>query len=188
MSIKGTETEKNLLKSFAGESQARNRYTFFSSKARDEGFMEIAALFEEIANQEKEHGKRFFSFLEGRRVEITASFPAAKIGTTLENLQAAAAGEHEEYSELYPTFAKVARAEGFEEIAKLFEAVSIAERHHEQRFLQFAETIKDNQVFKRNVKVKWCCLNCGYVHEGVEAPESCPSCAHPQAYFMVLPS
>ena len=186
MSIKGTQTEKNLLKSFAGESQARNRYTYFASKARKEGFVRIAMQFEETANQEKEHAKRFFSFLEGGMMEITAEYPAGIVGSTLENLKAAAMGENEEHSKLYPGFAKVAREEGFEEIAQLFEAVSVAEVQHEKQFLSFAKTLENGQTFKRDVEVTWRCLNCGYPYKGVEAPASCPACKHPQAYFEVL--
>lgn len=184
--IKGTQTEKNLLKAFAGESQARNRYTYFGGKARKEGFESIARLFEEIANQEKEHAKRFFSFLEGGMVEIQAAFPAGRIESTLVNLKAAVSGEHEEYSMLYPEFAKVAREEGFEDVAKLFENVSVAERHHEKRFLTCVEILEEGSFFKRSEKVTWCCLNCGYVHRDLEAPNLCPSCAHPQAYFEVI--
>lgn len=186
MSLKGTQTEKNLLKAFAGESQARNRYTYYAGQARKEGLMRIAAQFEETANQEKEHAKRFFSFLEGGDVEISASFPAGKIGTTLENLQAAACGEHEEYSVLYPSFAQTARQEGFEAVAKLFDSISIAEKQHEKQFLHFAENVKNNRVFNSEVKVTWRCLNCGYTHEGVDAPKACPACAHAQAYFEAL--
>lgn len=186
MSLKGTVTEKNLMKAFAGESQARNRYTYFAGQARKEGMMQIAAQFEETANQEKEHAKRFFSLLEGGEVEITAAFPAGKIGTTLENLQAAACGEHEEHSVLYPAFAQTARQEGVEEVAKLFESVTVAEKQHEKQFLRFAESVKNNLVFSRETEVTWRCLNCGYTHDGVEAPKSCPACAHSQAYFEVL--
>lgn len=186
MSIKNTQTEKNLLKAFAGESQARNRYTYYAEQARKEGFMRIAAQFEETANQEKEHAKRFFSFLEGGNVEIAASFPAGKVMSTLENLQAAASGEHEEHSMLYPAFATTARQEGFEAIAKLFEFVSNAEKQHEQQFLNFAESVKANTVFSKSVRVKWRCLNCGYTHESTDAPKACPACAQPQAFFEVL--
>ena len=186
MSIKGTQTEKNLLKAFAGESQARNRYTYFASQARKEGLMQIALQFEETANQEKEHAKRFFSYLEGGMVEITASFPAGKIENTLENLQASAAGENEEHSKLYPAFAQTAREEGFEAIAKLFEFVSNAEKQHERQFLNFAETLKNNSMFTREITVTWRCLNCGYTYEGKIAPSVCPACKHPQAFFEVL--
>lgn len=186
MSIKGTETEKNLLKSFAGESQARNRYTYAAKQARKEGFIEISKKFEEIALQEKEHAKRFFSFLEGGMLEINATYPAGKLETTLENLEAAASGEHEEYSKLYPEFARIARQEGFEEIAKLYEAVSISEKHHEKQFKDFANVLKNNTVFKNTSSVTWQCLNCGYTHDGVEAPEVCPACKHPKGYFAIL--
>jgi len=185
MELKGTQTEKNLLQSFAGESQARNRYTFFASKAKKEGLVQIAAIFEETANQEKEHAKRFFSYLQGGEVEITASFPAGVIGTTLENLQAAASGEHEEWSKAYPEFAKVAREEGFEAIANLFEAVAVAEKRHEERYQEMFSILNNGEVFKRNNVVIWRCRNCGYLHEGTEAPKVCPACLHPQAYFEV---
>jgi rubrerythrin len=185
-SIKGTETEKNLLAAFAGESQARNRYTYFASKAKKEGFVQIADVFEETANQEKEHAKRFFSFLEGGAVEIQAAYPAGVVGTTLENLKAAAAGEHEEHTELYPGFAKVAREEGFEQVAVLFEKVSVAEKQHEKRYNDLAANVEAGRVFKRDESVVWRCRNCGYLHEGTEAPEVCPACAHPQAHFELL--
>ncbi len=184
--IKGTKTEQNLLKAFAGESQARNRYTYFASKAKKEGYDQIAAIFEETAFQEKEHAKRFFSFLEGGEVEITAAFPAGVVGTTLENLKAAAAGENCEYTELYPGFAKVAREEGFEAVAMVFEAVSIAEQQHEKRYLDLAANIDSGKVFKKDSSVVWRCRNCGYLHEGDEAPQMCPACAHPQAYYEEL--
>jgi len=186
MQLQGSLTEKNLLKAFAGESQARNRYTYFASQARKEGFESIAVLFDETANQEKEHAKRFFSFLEGGLVEIQATFPAGRIGSTLENLQAAAAGEHEEHTLLYPGFAKVAQDEGFAGIAKLFENISIAEKQHEHQFSAFAHQFEQNTVFKRAEKTTWRCLNCGYVHRGLEAPKACAACAHPQAYFEAL--
>ncbi len=185
-SIIGTETEKNLLKSFAGEAQARNRYTFFASKAKKEGLMQIADIFLETAAQEKEHGERFFKFLEGGEVEITESFPAGVIGTTLDNLKAAAAGESYEWSNMYPAFAKVAREEGFDRIADAFEAISIAEKQHEKRFNDLAANLEAGKVFKRNGKVVWRCRNCGYLHEAEEAPETCPACLHPQAYFELL--
>jgi rubrerythrin len=185
-SIKGTQTEINLMKSFAGESQARNRYTYFASKAKKDGYVQISDIFTETANQEKEHAKRFFSFLEGGMLEITASFPAGTVGTTLENLLAAAAGEHEEYADLYPGFAKVARAEGFEEIAKVFENISVAEKQHEKRYLDLAANVQSGKVFKKDKKVTWRCRNCGYLHEGEEAPEPCPACDHPQAHFELL--
>jgi len=184
--IKGTRTEQNLLKAFAGESQARNRYTYFASKARKEGYDQIAWIFEETANQEKEHAKRFFGFLEGGMLEITAAFPAGQVGATLENLKAAAAGEHEEYTDLYPGFAKVAREEGFEAVAMVFEAVSVAEKQHEKRYLDLAVNIDAGKVFKRAKAVVWRCRNCGYLHEGTEAPKMCPACAHPQSYYEIL--
>jgi len=182
-SVKGTRTEKNLLASFAGESQARNRYTYLAGQARKDGYEQIAFIFEETANQEKEHAKRFFSYLEGGEVEIQASFPAGVIGSTLENLKAAAAGENLEQTTLYPGFAKVAREEGFEEIADLWDRVSVAERFHEKRYRDFAANIEAGRVFKREQKVVWRCRNCGYIHEGTQAPEKCPACLHPKAYF-----
>ncbi len=184
--IKGTQTEKNLLKAFAGESQARNRYTYFVGAAKKEGYVQIADIFEETANQEKEHAKRFFKFLQGGMVEITAEFPAGKVGTTLENLLAAAAGENEEHTILYPEFAKVAREEGFEAVAKVFEAVCVAEKQHEKRYRDLAKNIEDGTVFKKGSTIVWRCRNCGYLHEGTEAPEACPACAHPKAHFEVL--
>jgi rubrerythrin len=185
-SIKGTKTEKNLLTAFAGESQARNRYTYFSSKARQEGFVQIADIFEETANQEKEHAKRFFKFLEGGEVTVNAAFPAGVIGTTLENLKAAAGGEHYEWTDMYPGFAKTAREEGFEEVAKVLEAVMVAEKQHEKRYNDLAANIANGTVFGKPKKVVWRCRNCGYLHEGEEAPKTCPACAHPQAHFEVL--
>ncbi|HPI92019.1 MAG TPA: ferritin family protein [Deltaproteobacteria bacterium] len=184
--LKGSRTEKNLLASFAGESQARNRYTYFASQARKDGYMQIADIFEETANQEKEHAKRFFKFLEGGEVEITASFPAGVVGTTLDNLKAAAAGEHYEQSEMYPEFAKIAREEGFEVIAKVWDAVSVAERQHEKRYNDLAKNIEAGRVFKREKSVVWRCRNCGYLHEGTDAPAACPACAHPKDYFELL--
>lgn len=186
-SIKGTQTEKNLLTAFAGESQARNRYTYFASKAKKEGYVQIAAIFEETANQEKEHAKRFFKFLEGGEVEIQCSFPAGVIGSTLENLKAAAEGEKEEFTDAYPAFAKVAREEGFESIAVLFEKVCVAEEHHENRYRALAKNIEEGKVFKRDEETVWACRNCGYVHTGADAPEVCPACAHPQAHFELKP-
>ncbi len=185
-SIIGTQTEKNLLKAFAGEAQARNRYTFFASAAKKEGLMQIADIFQETANQEKEHGERFFKFLEGGEIEITESFPAGVISTTLDNLTAAAAGEAYEWSDLYPAFAKVAREEGFKQIAAAFEAISVAEKQHEKRFKDLAANLEAGKVFKRNGKVVWRCRNCGYLHEAEEAPNVCPACLHPQAYFELL--
>jgi rubrerythrin len=184
--IHGTRTEQNLLKSFAGESQARNRYTFFASAARKEGLEQIAQIFEETANQEREHAKRFFSFLQGGDLEITATFPAGKVGTTLENLAAAATGEEEEWQVLYPQFATIAREEGFEAIAKLWDAIIVAEKQHGKRYRDLWTNLSEGKVFKRNGKVVWRCLNCGYLHEGDEAPKVCPACAHPQAWFELL--
>jgi rubrerythrin len=186
MNLKGSHTEKNLLTAFAGESQARNRYTYYASQAKKEGFVQIAAIFEETANQEKEHAKRLFKFLEGGEVEISAAFPAGVIADTLENLKAAAAGENYEWTDMYPTFAEIARQEGFEVIANVFQAIAIAERQHEKRYLDLAKNIADGKVFKKDKPIRWRCLNCGYIHEGPEAPTSCPACAHPQAYFEVL--
>jgi len=185
-SIRGSQTEKNLLKAFAGESQARNRYTFFASAAKKEGLMQIADIFEETARQEKEHGERFFKFLEGGELEVSESFPAGLIGSTLENLQAAAAGESYEWSDLYPAFAKVAREEGFNQIGAAFEAISIAEKQHEKRFNDLANNLLAGRVFKREGKVVWRCRNCGYLHEADQAPDVCPACLHPQAYFELL--
>jgi len=184
--LKGTETEKNLLKAFAGESQARNRYTYFSSQARKEGYEQIAAIFEETAHQEKEHAKRLFKLLEGGELEITAAFPAGGIGTTLENLKAAAAGEHYEHEEMYPAFAEVAEKEGFQAIAAVFRAIAVAEKQHEKRYLALAKNIENGEVFKRKATVIWRCRNCGFLYEGTEAPQACPACAHPQAYFELL--
>lgn len=185
-SLKGTETEKNLLTAFAGESQARNRYTYFAGQAKKEGYQQIAAVFEETANQEKEHAKRFFKFLEGGDVEITCAFPAGVIGNTLENLKAAACGENHEWTDMYPGYAAIARKEGFETIAKVFDAVSVAEKQHEKRYNDFAANIEAGKVFNRKGKEVWRCLNCGYLHEGEEAPELCPACAHPKGYFELL--
>jgi rubrerythrin len=185
-SVKGTKTEKNLLTSFAGESQARNRYTYFSSQARKDGFMQMAAIFEETANQEKEHAKRFFKFLEGGEVEIVASFPAGVIGTTLENLKAAAAGENYEHVTMYPGFARIAREEGLEDIARVYEAISVAEKQHEKRYRDLIANIENGRVFKRESEVVWRCLNCGYLHKGKDAPPECPACAHPQSYYELL--
>lgn len=185
-SVKGTKTEQNLLKSFAGESQARNRYTYFASVAKKEGLVQIQQIFEETANQEKEHAKRMFKFLEGGDLEITASYPAGKISTTLDNLKAAAAGEEEEWTELYPEFAKVAREEGFPAIAAMYDAICIAEKQHGKRYKDLAENLEAGKVFKRNGKVVWRCINCGYLHEGEDAPKACPACLHPQSYFEIL--
>jgi rubrerythrin len=186
-SIKGSETEKNLLKSFAGESQARNRYTYFASVAKKEGFEQISAIFLETAENEKEHAKVFFKYLEGSDCEITATYPAGFLSQkTQDNLLHAANGEKEEWSSLYPDFEKVALKEGFEEIAKSFKEIAEVEVEHEKRYRKLLENIKSKQVFKKSKKVKWHCRNCGYVHEGAEAPELCPACKHPQAYYEVL--
>ena len=182
-SLKGTKTENNLLAAFAGESQARNRYTYFASKAKKEGYEQIKAIFEETAGNEKEHAERFFKFLEGGKVEIMAAYPAGVIGNTAENLEAAAAGEKEEWGTLYPDFAKVAEEEGFGEIAKTFREIAEVEEYHERRYLKLLDNIKQGKVFKRDKPIKWKCRNCGYVHEGTEAPEICPACAHPRSYY-----
>ena len=184
--LKGSKTETNLLTAFAGESQARNRYTFFASAAKNEGLQQISTIFEETANQEKEHAKRLFKFLEGGEVEVTASFPAGVIGPTLDNLKGSAAGEHYEHTEMYPGFAKVAREEGFKQVAAVFEAIAVAEKQHEKRFNDLAANIEAGTVFKREKKVVWRCRNCGYLHEGTEAPEVCAACAHAQAHFELL--
>ena len=186
MELKGTQTEKNILAAFAGESQARNRYSYFASKAREDGYMQIAGIFEETANQEKEHAKRFFSLLKGGQLEIQATFPAGVIGTTAENLRAAARGEREEWTELYPHFAKVAREEGFGSVAAILEAVVVAEKQHEKRYLALLANVEAGTVFKKDRPVVWRCRNCGYIHEGEQAPKACPACAHPQAYFEIL--
>ncbi|MDD5529989.1 MAG: rubrerythrin family protein [bacterium] len=185
-SLKGTKTEKNLLKAFAGESQARNRYTYFSSQAKKEGFEQISAIFTDTADNEKEHAKRLFKFLEGGDLEISAAFPAGKIGETAENLKASAEGENHEYTTMYPEFAQIAKEEGFNEIAQAFRAIGEAEKGHEKRYLDLLENIKKNRVFKREKAVKWRCRNCGYIHECDEAPEKCPACTHPKAYFELL--
>jgi rubrerythrin len=182
-SIKGTKTEQNLLKAFAGESQARSRYTFFASVAKKEGYEQIAAIFAETAEQEKEHAERFFKFLEGGMVEITASYPAGVIGTTPENLKAAADGENEEWDILYPEFEKVAREEGFPQVAAAFKMIGKVEVQHELRYLKLLANVLDGSVFKKEEEVEWQCRNCGYVHVGVSAPETCPACLHPKAYF-----
>ena len=186
MALKGTQTEKNLLTAFAGESQARNRYTYFASQAKKEGYVQISDIFMETANQEKEHAKRLFKFLEGGEVEIAGAFPAGVVGTTLDNLKDAAAGEHYEHTEMYPGFAEVAREEGFKDITAVFEAIAIAEKQHEKRYVDLAANINSGRVFKRDETVTWRCRNCGYLHEGEEAPEMCPACAHPQAHFELL--
>lgn len=182
-SVKGTETEKNLLRAFAGESQARTRYTFFASKAKKEGYEQIAGVFTETAEQEKEHAERFFKFLEGGMVTIDGTFPAGKIGTTAENLLAAAEGEHEEWGELYPAWADIAEAEGFTAIAAVFRNIATVESEHEARYRKLLERVEHDDVFSRGEEIQWQCRNCGYVHTGTDAPEMCPACAHPQAYF-----
>ena len=184
--LKGTQTEKNLLTAFAGESQARNRYTYAASQAKKDGYVQMADIFEETANQEKEHAKRLFKLLQGGEVEITAAFPAGVIGSTSENLKAAAAGEHHEWTEMYPGFAKVAREEGFSDIADVFESIAVAEKQHEKRYNDLLSNIDQNRVFKRDEPVVWRCRNCGYLHEGKEAPALCPACAHEQAHFELL--
>lgn len=185
-SIKGTKTEKNLLTSFAGESQARMRYNYFASKAKKDGFEKIAVIFEETANQEKEHAKRMFKFLEGGNTEITATYPAGMISDTLANLKAAAAGEHEEWTEAYPEFARIADEEGFHDIAEMYRKIAVAEKHHEERYNAFIKDLEASGMFAKDREVVWRCLNCGYIHVGKEAPEKCPACEHPQAYFEVL--
>ena len=185
-SLKGSQTEKNLLASFAGESQARNRYTFFAGKARKDGLVQIADIFEETAHQEKEHAKRFFNFLEGGDLQVTGAFPAGIVGTTQDNLIAAANGEKHEHTEMYPGFAKIARQEGFEAIAMVWMAISVAEKQHEKRYRDLAANLAAGRVFKRAQAVVWRCRNCGYLHQGMEAPQMCPACAHPQAHFELL--
>ena len=181
--LKGTKTEQNLLKSFAGESQARMRYDYFAKQAKKEGYEQISAIFAETALNEKEHAKRFFKFLEGRPVEITAIYPAGKIGTTSENLKAAAMGENEEWTELYPEFAKIADDEGFDEIATAYRMIAEVEKAHEERYSKLFTNLEEGKVFERDGKITWKCRNCGYLHEGTKAPETCPACLHPQAYF-----
>lgn len=184
--LTGTQTEKNLLKAFAGESQARNRYSYFASVAKKEGYEQIAAIFTETADNEKEHAKRFFKFLEsGEGVEITAMYPAGKIGTTVENLKAAADGENEEWTDLYPEFAKIAKEEGFEDVAVCFTMIAKVEKEHEERYRKLAENIEKSEVFKKSEKVRWKCRNCGYVAEVEAAPEKCPACLHPKSYFEI---
>ena len=184
--LKGTQTEQNILTAFAGESQARNRYTYFASQAKKDGYMQISEIFTETANQEKEHAKRLFKLLEGGEVEVTAAFPAGVIGTTPDNLKESAAGENYEYTDMYPGFAKTAVEEGLEEIAEIFQAIAVAEKQHEKRYLALAANIANNTVFKKDTSVVWRCLNCGYLHEGADAPEECPACDHPQAHFELL--
>jgi rubrerythrin len=185
-SLQGTQTEKNILTAFCGESQARNRYTYFAAQAKKEGFVQISQIFEETANQEKEHAKRLFKMLEGGEVEIKASFPAGVIGTTVDNLMAAAGGENYEHTIMYPGFAKVAREEGMQAIAAIFEAIAVAEKQHEKRYLKLKANIEAGRVFQREEKVTWRCQNCGYLHEGHKAPEKCPACDHAQAHFELL--
>ena len=184
--LKGTQTEKNILTAFAGESQARNRYTYFASQAKKDGYVQIQEIFTETANQEKEHAKRLFKLLEGGEVEVAAAFPAGVIGTTIDNLKEAAAGENYEYTDMYPGFAKIAVEEGFAEIAEIFTAIAVAEKQHDKRYLALAANIANNTVFKKDKPVVWRCRNCGYLHEGDSAPEECPACAHAQAHFELL--
>ena len=185
-SVKGTQTEKNLIASFAGESQARNRYTYFASKAKEEGYMQISQIFTETANQESEHAKRFFKFLEGGDVGVSAAFPAGVIGSTAENLTAAAAGEHFEWTEMYPGFAQVAKDEGFTAVAAVWEAIGIAEKQHDKRYSDLLKNVEGGKVYKKDQAAVWRCINCGYIYEGTEAPKACPACAHPQAYYELL--
>jgi rubrerythrin len=185
-SLKNTLTEKNLLASFAGESQARNRYTYFAGQARKDGFVQIADIFEETASQEKEHAKRFFKFLEGGEIEIVAAFPAGVIGSTLENLNVAADGEKHEHTYMYPEFAKIARQEGFAAIAMVWDAISVAEKQHEKRYRDLAQNILAGRVFAREQQAVWRCRNCGYLHTALAAADMCPACAHPQAYFEIF--
>jgi rubrerythrin len=185
-SIKGTKTEKNLLTAFAGESQARNRYTYFASQARKEEFEHIAGIFEETADNEKEHAKRFFKFLEGGEVEVKAAFPAGIIGTTKENLKAAGDGERYEHTTMYPEFAAVAKDEGFVEVAAAFRAIALVEKAHEARYRKLQKAVEDGKVFQREKVVRWKCRNCGYIHEGKNPPPKCPACEHPQAFFEVV--
>jgi len=184
--LTGTRTEKNILTAFAGESQARNRYTYFASQAKKEGYVQISSIFEETANQEKEHAKRLFKLLEGGAVEVSAAFPAGVIGSTYDNLIASAAGENEEYAHMYPGFAEIAREEGFVDLAKIFEAIAVAEKQHEKRYLTLAANLKTGRVFNRKESVVWRCRNCGYLHEGTEAPDTCPACDHPRDHFELL--
>ena len=184
--LKGTQTEKNILTAFSGESQARNRYTYFASQAKKDGYVQMQAIFEETANQEKEHAKRLFKLLEGGEVEITGAFPAGVIGTTLENLKEAAAGENYEHTQMYPGFAKTAREEGFDDIADIFMAIAVAEKQHEKRYNDLAANIETGKVFKREEETTWRCRNCGYLYKGNQAPDECPACAHQQAHFELL--
>jgi rubrerythrin len=184
-SIKGTRTEKNLLKAFAGESQARNRYEFFAKKAKEEGYEQISEIFMKTASQEKAHAKRFFRFLEGGDVEITACYPAGVIGTTAENLKASAMGENEEWTKLYPEFAEIAKEEGFTQVAAVFKIIAKVEAEHERRYLKLLKNLEEGKVFKKDEKTRWECRHCGYIHEGEKPPENCPACLHPKAYFEV---
>jgi rubrerythrin len=184
--LAGTRTEKNILTAFAGESQARNRYTYFASQAKKDGYVQISEIFSETADQEKEHAKRLFKLLQGGEVEVAAAFPAGVIGTTLDNLKEAAAGENYEHTDMYPGFAKIAEEEGFQEIADVFKAIAVAEKQHEKRYLALAANVANGWVFKKKNPVVWRCRNCGYLHQGDRAPEECPACAHPQAHFELL--
>ena len=184
--LKGTQTEKNILTAFSGESQARNRYSYFASQAKKDGYVQMSAIFEETANQEKEHAKRLFKLLEGGEDEISGAFPAGVVDTTLANLKASASGENYEYTEMYPDFAKTARGEGFDDIAGIFESIAVAEKQHEKRYLALAANLEGGRVFKRDDSVVWRCRNCGYLHEGNSAPDECPACVHPQAHFELL--
>lgn len=186
MELKGSQTEKNLLKAFAGESQARNRYTYYAGNALKEGYRQISEIFATTAAQESEHAKRLFKFMTGGTVEITDAYPFGVIGDTVDNLRAAAAGENHEWTDMYPSFAKIAREEGFENIANVFESIAIAEKHHEERYLALAGNITNGTVFKKDQPTKWVCLNCGYIHEGPEAMKACPACAHGQANFALF--
>ena len=186
MELKGSRTEKNLMCAFAGESQARNRYTYFASKAKKEGYVQIGNIFDETANQEKEHAKRLFKFMTGGTTEITAGFPFGPIGTTVENLAEGAGGENFEWTTMYPGFAQIARDEGFDQVAAVMEAIAVAEKQHEKRYLALIANIEGGKVFRRDEPVAWRCINCGYVHEGTEAPEICVACAHPQKHFELL--
>lgn len=185
-SVKGTKTEKNLMAAFAGESQARNRYTFFASKAKNEGLIQISMIFEETANQEKEHAKRLFNLMDGGTITITGEFPAGPVGTTEENLLEAAGGENYEWQTMYPGFAKTAREEGFDAIATVFESIAVAEKQHAKRYEKLRKNLLDKKVFKHDTKALWRCLNCGFIYEGTEPPKVCPACAHPQDYFELL--
>lgn len=187
-SLKGTKTEKNLLKAFAGESQAQMRYTYFAEKAREEGLEQVAAIFEETALNEREHARRFFSFLEGDMVEITATYPAGKVGTTLENLKASADGENEEWTDLYPEFAEIAMEEGFKEAASAFKIIAKVEKAHENRYRKLYENLEAGKVYVKDEKVIWKCRNCGYIHESAKAPKKCPACLYPQSYFEIKES